>query len=110
MLYIMICNTYIKTYIYIYIHYIKYEEMNMQVHSAMSRVTGLRSQIEKQLLASPEADPELEKKLEQTLQEIETHLIEPLSRRLEACSYLIFYSCFQENMYKRRVCIYISII
>lgn len=55
-----------------------------EVHAAISRILVTRSQIEKQLLAQPEPDPQLQANLEQTVQEVEVHLMDPLSRRLEA--------------------------
>lgn len=55
-----------------------------EVHAAINRILVTRSQIEKQLLAQPEPDPQLQANLEQTLQEVEVHLMDPLSRRLEA--------------------------
>eukprot|EP00439_Symbiodinium_sp_Y106_P008521 s9273_g1.t1 len=54
-----------------------------EVQTSINRISSTNSQIEKQLLSSPEVDPQLRENIRTIVEELDEHLMEPLSRRLE---------------------------
>lgn len=54
-----------------------------EVQTSINRISSTNSQIEKQLLSSPEVDPQLRENIRIIVDELDQHLMEPLSRRLE---------------------------